>query len=152
MADRAAELAYLEAQRALGAQQSTVDSAHARVGQVFTVAGIGTGFIGPAALDRHEGMPWLGWAALVLLVVTVVASVVIWWPRNWIWTNDAQLLASDDWAGRSEDDVYRHLARFMAGHITRNEPPIKQLLLTLQVAMIAASLSVIAWVLLIGTE
>ena len=48
MADRAAELAYIEGERALGEQQTSLESARTRVGTAFGVATIGTGFLAPA--------------------------------------------------------------------------------------------------------
>jgi hypothetical protein len=151
VADRAAELAFVEAQREISAQQSTIDSVHGRTANVFTVAGIGTGFIGPMALDRHEGLPGTAWLSIVLLTISLGASIYIWWPRSWIWTNDAKVLAGPDWADRDVDYVHRQLAVYTGNHVATNQPGITKVLWAFQVAMVTSALSVGSWILVLVT-
>ena len=150
MTDRAAELAYTEGVRALNEQMASLESARSRVGVVFSIAAIGTGFISVAALKGHKGMPWLAWVAIAFLVVTMICAVGVLWPKQWKWTNKPSELAGAAWEGRTEDEVNRLLAGRLAGHIDLNDHQLSGIWWWVRGSVVASTISVIAWVLLLS--
>ena len=150
MSDRAAELAYMEGVRALSEQQASLESARSRVGTVFPIAAVGTGFLAAAALNGRTGMPWGGWLAIAFLILTAVCVVVVVWPRRWKWTNDPSVLAGSEWQGREPDDVNRHLALHLANHMKSNDQKLNGVWWWVSASVVSSMLSVTAWVLLLA--
>lgn len=148
--DRALELAYAEGTRALDEQRSSLDAARATASTALGIATIGTGFLSSVALSDRSGLPAFAAAAVVCLLVTVASTVLIIWPRSWVWSNDPKELLSDAWAGRSTDDVHRQMAGFQAKHLENNDGPLALCWKATTVAVVMASFSLICWLPLLG--
>jgi hypothetical protein len=150
--DRAAELAYLEGIRALDEQRSSLDAAQSRVTTALGLSSVGTAFLAPAALDGHDGMPWLGWFAIALLLATVAAAVIVLWPgKEWTWSNEPEVLASDEWLGRAADEVNVELAKKLGSHLRSNAQPLRRRWMWVRASLCCATASIVAWTLLLGT-
>jgi hypothetical protein len=150
--DRVAELAYLEGVRALDGQKSSLDVARSTASAALGVASIGTGFLSSAALDGQQGLPWLAWAAIVLLVMTVAATAVVLWPRRWVFTNEPETIASDAWQRLSAAEAHTTLARYMAEHLSTNARPLQRRWYVTEMAISTAAASILCWTVLIGAK
>jgi hypothetical protein len=148
--DRALELAVSEGIRALDDQRSSVESARSTATTAVGLSSIGTGFLATAALAGHRGVPWLGYVAIGLLLGALAATAVVLWPREWKWTNDPGVLASDEWTGRTPDDVHRFLAKWLRSHLDTNRPVIAVRWWAVRVAIVCSLLSIGSWTLLLG--
>lgn len=141
----ALEIAREEGLRCLAEQQSSADSARARVGSVFVIAAIGTGFLSPNALQGRSHFPGWAWIALGALAVAVLASAAVFWPRKFHSAMDPSRLASADWLGRTEEDLLTNLAAQTGEMIVHNARRLRTMWWAVMVVLTASAVSVIAW-------
>ncbi len=151
MADRAAELAYLEGIRALDEQRSALDASRSTAATALALAAVGTGFLATAALEEVEGMPALAWCAIFALLVTVAATGVAIWPGRWRFTLDPNVLAGGTWANREVDEVHRVLAGFLGDFLEKNSPGLRLRFGAVRVAVSFSAASLVLWTLQLGT-
>ena len=150
--DRVAELAYVEGVRALDGQRSSLDAARSTASAALGVASIGTGFLASTALDGHRGLPWLAWLAIGALLLAVLATVGVLWPRDWKFTNEPRTIAGEEWQALGAAQAHTTLAGYMADHLDANAAPLRKTWVATQVAIGAAAFSIICWTLLIGAN
>jgi hypothetical protein len=115
-------LAYEQASYNVRRQEAALDELRQRTGVLVAAATIVFSFLGQEA--ARDGWGWSG----IIAVATFVLAVGLWlWILNpgygWIFSNSIQVLFEDIIESPSQlgsVEMYRRLAIFQAGHVTRN--------------------------------
>jgi hypothetical protein len=147
-ADRAYELAYEEAVRALSQQQSVIDSFRTRAGLVLSAAAITTSFLGAQAL-RAGGPNAATWIALGSFFLVGVAALAILWPRSWEFTANAGHVIAYYIEGDEPLElwqIHRDVALHMQDSYGNNQAGLERLIVYFRVAVALLTVEVIAWV------
>lgn len=117
-----------EARAALAQQHADLSAVRSRTSTLLSFAALAAAFLGGLAL-RDDG-PLRGWtyASSVAFAGVVLAVLYVNMPRTFTFSNDARTML-DDWDldDRTSDDTARHLAGFLAQHVTENQPRLDKL-------------------------
>lgn len=137
--------------RALTQQVSAIDTLRTRAGTVVAAASLVSSFLGATTLAKsHLPAPALALVllALLALVTTVIATVIILWPYTWRTGFDghealAKYIEADPPADL--DEMRRSFAYYMQEDITKNRAKLNRLYVVFQVAVVAIGLEVVFW-------
>jgi hypothetical protein len=148
------KLAYDEAVRGLGHQQLRLDDFRARAGIVLSAAAITTSLLGARALERDSPTLW-AWVALGCFVGVSAFTLLLLWPRQWVFTAVPRRVIGTYVEGADPLPVamiHRDLALHMEDSYVTNELGLERLTLWFRLALGLLALEVVTWTVEIATR
>jgi hypothetical protein len=138
-----------EARRQLVRQEAGLDTLRTQAVAVLSVASIVAGLFGAHVMTAHRSSSehlWIG-IALALFAGTVIAALVILWPRKWAFDHSlakrVQAVESQE-VVRAFDLAFSWAKGFEAGR-KRNQSTVDCLMVVFSVACFLTGAQVIAW-------
>ena len=139
------ELAYAEATRAIGQQQTKLDNVRTRVGVMFSASSVAAAFLGNAAIgdDGVNGAAMAVAVAAYTLVAVVTLLVLL--PYKFEFAFSAETMLKKEWADLEDGDLHGQLALYLEDQFDRNEEKIGRLFWGLEAAAGFTSVEIVAW-------
>jgi hypothetical protein len=158
--ERAYEVVYAEAIRALDLQRAAFDALRARVGFLLSAATIATSFLGGLALQDSGSVS--NWVAVVLFVAFGAVSLRLLWPRAEGadgFTATPSIIIGEyleregDAQPASPKELYRDLALFAEETHNRNrDAHLVPLTNFFRIAIVLLTAEIVAWVVDLGVR
>lgn len=150
-ADERYALVFEQTVRAVTQQTSAIDTLRTRAGTVVSAAALVSSFLGAATLrDPHLPKPAIVFTVLALagLVATVVATVVILLPYDWLLGFKATVAIRDYVEAdppASIDEMRRDIALHMQSDVKANAVRLDRLYVGFRIAVVAVGVQVVCW-------
>jgi hypothetical protein len=120
----------LEEARATVRQQHTdLQVVRANSNTLLSAAGVVAGLLAAVALRDGAYVTAWTWTTLALFAAVVALVLFVQWPRRFTFSVSADSLLGEGWSldTRSDEDTMRHLAKYLAQHVDRNQPKISRM-------------------------
>lgn len=139
------QLALEEARRGATQQWADLASMRGYALSVLGVAGLAASFLGGLAIRDGTEVSIFTWCAIVAFVAVAVLCVTVLWPRQFITTENPQVIIKR-WVDESSADNQtqsRALALFMAEHYDSNARTLNKLMRFYCAAIIALLIQIL---------
>lgn len=143
--DEPYRVAYDEAVRALGQQETAADGFKTRAGMLISAAAITTSFLGANALDAGRfDIP--SWMAVATFLGVVGFCLAVLWPTMWEFSaNPGNLIATyiETVNPMTSSEIHRDLALHMGDSNSVNADRLDQLIRWFRIAAILLALEIL---------
>jgi hypothetical protein len=141
------ELAFVEAGRALDAQERAVNELRSRAGVLIAAAAVATSFFGGGAMAGENGSPGM-LIAIVAFVLVGIAVLAVLWPRpDWEFGASAQDLIAEYVEPESVPLplIHRDLALHRTASFATNAAQLRWLVSAFRFGLVLLVIEVGAW-------
>ena len=153
MPEQVARVIYEESIRTVDSQRELLEGLRARAGTLLASAFVATAFFSGKALGRRD-LPPLGWTAILLFGVVVLATLAVLIPSRWTFAHDPHELIAyylEPEPPPSVEELYRNLAVWNGVHNIKNGFKLRLMFGAFGVACASLAVEIAIWlVMLVG--
>jgi hypothetical protein len=147
------EVVYNATERAIAQQQDSLTGLWSRVGVLLAAGAIASSFLGAESLSDGD-LSCFGIAAIGCFLGVTGLTIVVLWPREWVFRLDARKVLDDFATDESPDmrGMFRKLAESTEDDADRNQDQLNRLLTFFQIASVLLMAEVVFWLIDLGVS